>query len=160
MKFLAYQQIIHDLIAASPAFVATAASSVVIDLGFSRPAMEESLQDNGFCASVWVPTKGDATSTDAAESIPIDNVFVVRMEFLPGKLKEFDRQHKMASINPSAAQFVSTLIECMIKSIVGAAPSPGGVRFMPATDFYELMNLDEGLLAYHFRFVRFTVFGV
>lgn len=155
MNFLELQPTIASLIARSPTFAANAAV-VFADSGTVKKEKEAALDlDNnppgpGFNIAVWPPTRGNA-SGDPCGVEGVDAGVVVRLEVNPKSLPG----------NPIDAAFcINTMTTKIVEAVLGAAPEAGGVTFQLASDAFELVNFDEGLIAYHIRFVRFCVWGV
>lgn len=162
MNFTQVQRTIKNLISAHPTFAPTSGSatpSVIADLGYQKAKIENSLETNGFAVAVWPPTKGDFTGDSWAENVPVDSTVTVRLEVVPNWLKQQDALFAADPTKMSGDDMFNFLIESIAEAVLGAASEAGGTRFMAAKDFFELMNFDEGLLAVHMRFDRFTVFG-
>ena len=150
MNFIDLQSVVRDLIAAHATFSADAASTVFADVGNVKPLVEEALQVKGYAVTVWPPIRGNVTQDDGpAGIVPIESIIVVRLEVLPQKLAGQD--------DPSA--YLNGLVRDIIGAVLSAPEEIGGVRFGVPPDAFDLMNFDEGLIAYHLRFKRLAVFG-
>jgi hypothetical protein len=44
-------------------------------------------------------------------------------------------------------------------AVLAVDADPGGVKFQLASDAFELINFDEGELAFHMRFKSLVIFG-
>lgn len=154
MNFVDLQKTVRDLIAAHATFAPLAASTVFVDLGDKKASLEAALDVTstppgpGYAIAVWPPARGNSDSETAGIN-GVDCMLVVRFEVNPQFLKD----------QADAGKWVNTRVKDLIASVMGNEPDAGGVRFQLAADAFELVNFDEGLLAYHIRFSRFAVFG-
>jgi hypothetical protein len=156
MNFIAMQQTIRDAIAANALFAPDnpggTAVTVLKDNGASKHLIEKAFLTFGYSVAVWPCTKGSANpNEDAHQAGPA--TYVVRLCINPQKLKTIRNN------NQSDGEFVNTSLAAIIASVLGVAPSPAGIRFQLDADAFELISFDEGMIAYHIRFSRVTVFG-
>lgn len=167
INFVLAQQTARDLIAANSFFVADAATTVFVDLGFSKSLTDAALNipslgaggaGKGYAVSVWPATRGSAAGEEAGQT-GVESTFIVRLEANPQQLKIVDAAHASDSSKPTAVEWFNTFVAAVISSLLSADPELGGVKWELAGDAFELTNFDEGLIAYHIRFKRFTVFG-
>lgn len=151
MNFIGLQKRVSDLIKAHSTFEMLAATTVFEDLGHVTNLIEQALndKDRGYAIGVWPPTRGVA-SDEAAARPGVDAGIVVQFLISPKRLVQ----------EASPADWVSTRIKDIIAAVLAEFPEPGGVRFQLASDAFELMGFDDGLIVYHIRFVRFAVFGL
>lgn len=150
MKFIAIQKTVRDLIAAHPSFEADAATTCIADSGYGKPLIEKSLADKGFSIAVWPPANGSVLDEHASGATGVQVTIVVRVEFEPRAIQSA----------PSAAAFVNQTLADIIAAVMNQSAEAGGVRFELSRNAFELMNFDEGLVAYHIRFEQFAVFGI
>lgn len=148
MNFLTLPKTVRDLIAAHASFSADAATTVLLDYGHAKPLREKALASKGYCVEVWPPMRGDSDSEVAGIS-GVLTTLVVRVSFEP--------QTVTAQANPDS--WVNQKLIDVIDAVLSAEPDAGGVRFQLAPDAFELMNFDEGVLAFHLRFQRLAVFS-
>jgi hypothetical protein len=165
MNLTDLQKNVTALVAANPTFSASAAVAVFADLGFSKPAMEKSLDFKaggaGWAIAVWPPLKGKAMDEYAGQT-GVDCTIAVRLEVNPQKLKDVQVKYAANNALPDAGQYLAGLIKSVVAAVISAPPEDGGVRFALSSggdDAIELMNFDEGLIAYHVRFDCFAVLG-
>lgn len=162
MIFTGIQEAYQAAIAVHPFFSAQAATTVLIDLGNVTQAIESALAypaGAGYAVAVWPPTKGSATD-DGGDVGLIHAQSVIRLAVNPLYLTALNTAHAGNNALPTASQWVREAIESIVQALKGIAPSDGNPeKIMMATDFFELMNLDEGLLAFHLRFVCLAVMG-
>jgi hypothetical protein len=155
MKLIDAQTAVRNLIAAHPTYAATAATGVLIDLGHVRAELEHSLKEsvNGYCVGVWPLARGHAFAEEQGAGISrVDGVIVARLEVNPKKLKAL-RQAQAGS----ELTWLNAKINDLMKAVISETPDAGGEAFRLAEDAFELVNFDEGLAAWHFRFVRLAV---
>lgn len=148
MNFIALQKTVRDAIAAHATFSADAATSVIADVGHARPILEKSLGAIGYAIGIWPPVRGNAQG-ELAGIDGITATIVVRLEFSPIIL----------AAQPDPSAWVNQRISDAIEAVLDIDPELGGLKFQLAPEAFELMNFDEGLLAYHIRFERMAVFG-
>lgn len=154
MEFINLQYHVWKLISAAAAFSANAATTVFEDIGFSDPAVAAALDLStapagaGYAIKVWPPARG-RSGQEVGGQVGTENTIVVRIEVNPQLLKTMK----------TPARWLNSLCNALVVAIVQDGPELGGVRFTLAPDGYELINFDEGLIAYHFRFEKFAVFG-
>jgi hypothetical protein len=148
MNFIALQKTVRDAIAAHATFLADAAGTVIADVGHAKPILEKSLQDKGYSIAVWPPVKGEAFG-ELAGIDGVNSTIVVRIQFEPHKLAE--------QTDPSA--WMNQRITAVVEAILSIQEEVGGTKFRLVNEAFELMNFDEGLVAYHIRFERLAVFG-
>lgn len=153
MNFLDIQQTLRDAIAANTLFAADAAVTVVKDNGASKHAIEEAFLTKGYSIAVWPSTKGRANQDeDAHQAANVQNV--VRLCINPQQLKAIRTGNTQTDGN-----YINVALAAIIASVLGIAPDPAGIRFQLDPDAFELISFDEGMIAYHIRFSRVTVFG-
>jgi hypothetical protein len=166
LNFLDLQQAVYDLISAHPTFAALAPQTVFLDLGNVKSQVEAALAQDpdqpigpGYAIAVWPPVAGTTTMEYEAGQTPVESRIVVRLEINPKTLTARQAAHDADSTLPDCGQWVNGMIKDIAAAVLEADPELGGLKFGLAKDFYELMNFDEGLLAFHLRFTRMAVFG-
>lgn len=157
MNFIDLQQSVRDLIAGSDSFAAQADATVFVDDGTVKQQVEKALAEQGYAVGVWPPLAGKADS-QAASRVKVMSRIVVRVMFNPEQLKQVAAANQADATKPTVGAFVNTMLAAVVQSVLGGDPEPGGLKFELADDAFELVNLDEGLLAYHIRFDRLAVF--
>lgn len=154
MDILTAVNTIHDAIAANALFLADANKTVLIDLGDKKNQIEKNLDTGsnqpGYSVSVWPPS-GAGSDEEVAGQTGAEVRYIVRFEVNPKLFKNIG--------NETAQHWTLNRLKAIIASVLGVPPTNGGVRFALARDAFELMNFDEGLVAYHIRFVGFSVLG-
>jgi hypothetical protein len=158
MNFVDIQDNVRDAIKASPTFTAQAATTVCSDNGDKKTFKEDALQNSGYSVSVWPPTRG-MSNQDEDAVVGVNAVIVVRLELNPTKLAAIEAAHVATPSDPTQGNFINTKVAAIIKAVLRIDPLPAAVRFALAADAFELITFDEGLVAYHIRFTRFTTFG-
>ena len=162
MEFLEMQEAVAALIGAHPTFAALAATTIFEDLGDAQDLGEQALADadRGYCVKVWPPVRASAQD-EAAGVAGADVAIVVRFEVSPVKLAAIKAAHDLDPGNPAkpkAAKWLTTRIRDIIGAVIDAEPPAGGVRYQLTSDAFEMVNFDDGLVAYHIRFAKFNVF--
>jgi hypothetical protein len=159
MNFTALQKTVRDLIAAHASF--SAKPEVIFkDSGNKRSAIEAALDISstpagpGYAVMVWPPARGHSDSEQAGIN-GVDAMVVVRFEVNPKFLAT------LPGLNPAQdpEEWLNTRVANIVAAVLSAPAEVGGVKFQLAADAFELVNFDEGLIAYHLRFARFAVFG-
>jgi hypothetical protein len=158
MNFIEIQNVVRDAIKASPTFSAAAATTVCSDNGDKKTFKEDALQNSGYSVSVWPPTKGMADQGED-KVVGVDAIIIARLEINPTKLAALEAANISNPANPTQGNFINTRIAAIIKAVINLAPEANRSRFALAADAFEMVNFDEGLVAYHIRFTRFAVFG-
>lgn len=155
MKLCAITKTVRDAIAADGLFSNDAADTVFEDYGNVNAQRGEALDlDNGsakkgYFIAVWPPARG-SSHQDMSGIAQNEVAVVVRFEVNP----------KVLPADPSQwSQWFTSRLQAIIESVLGIAPEINGTRFQMAPEAFELMNFDEGLIAYHVRFLRPVTFG-
>lgn len=167
MNFLNLQSKVAALISAHATFKDAADDTVCQDLGDKKSFIEASLDistdptGDGYAISVWPPARGHSDS-EAGGATGVDALVVVRFEVNPEMLKKLDPLPNLPDGTKQDAStiWLNTRIKDIVNAVLSAPPEVGGVKFQLAADAFELVNFDEGLVAYHIRFSRFVVFGI
>jgi hypothetical protein len=159
MDLTALTKTVRDAIAANALFSDDAANTVFEDYGTLKTKKETALdldgsprvaKGKGYDISVWPPARGNSNDQMAGLT-GADCAVIVRFEINPKAL---------AALSPSdAGVWVTTRVKAIFDSVLGIPPENNLTRFQLAADCFELVNFDEGLIAYHLRFARFTTFG-
>jgi hypothetical protein len=167
MNFIALQKTVYNLIVASATFAADAASTVCQDSGDKRAFIEAALDiangspvGKGYTVSVWPPVRGNSDGELGGQS-GVECTIVVRFEVNPALFQNAAFLAALAALTPpqDASAWLNTRLAAIVAAVLGAGPEAGGTKFQLAADAFELVNFDEGLVAYHLRFVRLAVFG-
>ncbi len=166
MDFTNVQPVLQIAISAANPMSALNPTNVVVDYGHARPQVESLLDVSttppgaGWAIAIWPTSKGSALDNDASGSEAVDSVVVIRVSFNPKFLISQDAAAAadLTGNTPIASTFVNQVLQSIVRAVLGIAPDFGGVHFQLAGDAFELMDIDEGLLAFHLRFKVLTVF--
>ncbi len=158
MNIVSLQDSLRNTIAANTFLAGNAAATVFVDVGGSKHQQEAAFEEFGYSISVWPPASGQGNQDDDQSDGALSTL-IVRLEINPLFLIKAQAAYEANNALPTAAQYLATLM----RSIVAGALSSVGrdqLRFaLSHLHAFELISFGEGLIAYHFRFVRFVVFG-
>lgn len=179
MMFTQLMQAVYNAIVAHPTFATLAAKTVFKDLGDKKPVIESALDISGngagYAISVWPPARGHSDG-ELSGVTGVDALIVVRFEVNPQMLQAIPNSNLRGigaeiiqgvggdevgdtSSFDDADEWVNSRIEDIVNAVLSLPPENNMQRFQLAADALELTNFDEGLLAYHIRFIRMSVFG-
>lgn len=156
MKFADLQKTVQTLVAGAASFNA----ATIYDFGFQKADIEDALDmknGQGYVAGVWPVAHAQLTSEDASGEAPLLARVVVRLEISPLKLKAINAAYVQDNTQPDVGMFINGLIQEIIDAVLADPPEAGGTKFEMARDCFEMVNFDEGLIAFHLRFNRFCV---
>jgi hypothetical protein len=178
MIFTSLMSTVQGAIAAHPTFAPNAATTVFKDLGDKKNIIEAALDSSskgaGYAISVWPPARGHSDGEMALVS-GIDCLIVVRFEISPIMLTAIPNANLRGvgaeiiqgvggdnvDTTPfdDADEWVNSRIQDIVAAVLSIPPENNMQKFQLASDAFELINFDPGLLAYHIRFVRMSAFG-